>query len=440
MQEVLQALSSIGGILSLALFLVPGSLFYAIMQNYAFRSGRYNLSPPTKLFIVSFISLLLLILTIHLQTIPLLKSLYILCSNFFSDIGSSELQRLNFTKDSEASVHTQNITMLVEGVVVSILCASTLNLCFHFFRLIRERNFIDKHIHYPLIRFTGIYSRKLRYLTKKKGCHLPHKRVIPRLRCKLGAAGLKILINCIAVFLLLVFIALIFLYVIDLLFYTVGQLLNHPLHRSIHRWKKWKQLPIIEVRMKNGILYKGVLHCFEPKNRSEIDSISLRNVISYIPKKDTLSLSPNNREEVYNFGHRQEFFTIPFSQIDNFNIWHFAGNASQYNTWSNLPSKNDIHIALWYLRLELTNYWYKADPEMAIKLPSNFDANNESILTDLILDIARTVDQSIPKAGSSSIRMRRIWLRHIEKEISKNNLPFPTELRQICHSLLILRV
>ena len=189
--------------------------------------------------------------------------------------------------------------------------------------------------------------------------------------------------------------------------------------------------------MNNGILYKGVLHSFEPKNRSEIESISLRNVISYIPLKDKLSLSPNNREEVYNFGHRQEFFTIPFSQIDNFNIWHFAGGAARYNSWTSTVIQNDIHIALWYLRLELMNYWYKSSPEDAIKFPYHPTTEDEAKITDLIIFIARSVDQCIPTKGMAKRRKRKEWYYFLSRNITRYNLSFSSELRLICRDILL---
>ena len=220
MLENWQTLASIGGVVSLALFLVPGSIFYALMQNYAFRSGRYNFTPLTKLFIISFISLLILVFTVHLSSIPLLSAMHDLCSKTIKLINPINLEQLS-NGAVNARILLQNISILTEGILVSLTVGILLMLLFHSFQFIREHNIVDKYLHYPLLRFTEMCSKQMFYYARKSRAYFRNGHFSSSLKCGFSVILLTILINAFGLFLFFIFIIVILLYVFSS-FFTIS--------------------------------------------------------------------------------------------------------------------------------------------------------------------------------------------------------------------------
>jgi len=138
-----------------------------------------------------------------------------------------------------------------------------------------------------------------------------------------SARSLVILIFLVIVLIIFI-ILLIVLPALKAVAYVLFQfvsLFHHPHFTTFFKFNRRFDIPVVEVKLDDNTLCKGVFVKFEPMNRNEISSISIKNVIQYKVTEDGKNFDRENRV-VYPFGNTEAILTIPSQSIVDFNVWH----------------------------------------------------------------------------------------------------------------------
>lgn len=182
---------------------------------------------------------------------------------------------------------------------------------------------------------------------------------------------------------LCIFLAILIFYVVGFFFNQIIKFFNHPMYESIHSGNLYRKIPIIEIKTKGDIIYKGELKNFEPKNANEIESFTLEHVIQYTLKPSSKVFLPQNRE-TYVFRNIGSKFTIPYSEIDNYNIWPLA-NYNPLRIGELSKDLETLDTKIWYLGLILKYQKHLDPPNFRIiyKNSSRNDKDKRKMCSDL---------------------------------------------------------
>jgi nucleoid-associated protein YgaU len=138
------------------------------------------------------------------------------------------------------------------------------------------------------------------------------------------------------------------LWVIDQFF----RLFRHPWDEVFYSFRFRKRHVIVEARVGERILYKGLYVGFKPTSTDEIGSITLTNVLQYTKIDPIHSFEVENRR-AYVFEHFEGRLTIPKKEISDLHVWHFK--SSEFDVRANITNEASMRNKLWYLRLILAS-------------------------------------------------------------------------------------
>jgi len=134
------------------------------------------------------------------------------------------------------------------------------------------------------------------------------------------------------------------------LFDKIFFLFRHPWEAVFYRFGLRENHVIVEIRVGETILYKGVYVGFEPLNEVEVDSITITNVLQYTKKSPAGTFELNNRN-AYIFEHAGGRLTISKAEISDFHVWHFK--ISEFDLGASITNEASMWNKVWYLRLVL---------------------------------------------------------------------------------------
>lgn len=208
--------------------------------------------------------------------------------------------------------------------------------------------------------------------------------------------------------LIVILVLAIIIFAIDKLLkgvFLVLSLFQHPLYRNFFDFDKRFKTPLIEIHRNDKVLIKGVLRNFEPLNRNQLASISVSNVIQYKLKSDSELFIRGNRK-AYVFNDNNNLLTIPASSILDFNLWYLGLDGDNWKI--KVVDENSLKSQVWYLNLIISKnrsmlrkisfdifceskYFYKLQNELVKIIDENFSrfpyrARKKKLLKELFRD------------------------------------------------------
>ena len=431
MEEILKYLSDVEYLLTISLFFIPGSIFYSIIFKQAFPSGRFNLTFTQKFIFIVFTSLMLSVL------FPLFFN-----SNFFKEYIAYPLVKscggvvlidfLHFKISSWDkfiyNLSTSNflITEKVYLFLFLFIYASLLGLVFSIFVRVAEgeirNNFVNAYI-FQYIKYVSVNTIG-KSVKANQNLLLKTKTINSEVFLKI--LGQKILSIFYILILFCIFIFSLLMHVLSWTFYQFVIYFNHPLYVEIFRSFKGRKVAVCEILTNQNILFKGELVSIQPKNVSELEYLSIKNVIKYSIENQNNQFHQESRN-VFRFKNNESILSIPYREIDNFNIW-LLKDLTVFNY--KLDNEHNVETFLWYVRLHLKYRRYENPEEVIRSANDHGDRKIQDPKTreEYFVRLMGLINMNYPKNKIDIHRTMRkklilIIYRNLRTEI-KNQLPF----------------
>lgn len=213
------------------------------------------------------------------------------------------------------------------------------------------------------------------------------------------------------------------IWVLSWSFYQLVIYFHHPLYVEIFRGFKGRKIAICEIASNQNILFKGELYSIQPKNVSELEYLSITNVIKYSIDTGKTQFHQNERT-VFSFTNNDSVLSIPYREINNFNIWLLKDlSISSYE----LKNEHNIETLLWYVRLHLKYRRYE-NPTKVISEAYAHGSRNLKVdqKLDFLIKLYVIINSFYPKRRidiNRSIRRKLICsiYKNLKRELKKSH-------------------